>query len=563
MKRILWILPIILLCALPVIAQTTAALDWIPADFTAFVRIDTSNPAATLNNLNIGLFVASALQPARVQFSETQGFDSFFPLDSFDTETASFTQNILPWLQDELIVAYRNLGAQFDAAASDTLMIFPVDDSLLAASALSGIIRAQDFGQRETYRGMNVYLGDKTAFAFTPFAVLVGTPDLLHETIDTMTGNAPALTADPVYQQVSAALGGEDSLLFAYLAHDTASRALSVMMSGSEAADPLLAAVNQSLSDLSGDRTPERLLLSGALDGVGIGVEYDQIQANLRANVVIHTLEAPDSPDAAFNPAVLDLIPRSAMIVQSGTDAGSAATDALYSLPLLNFAGDALAAFPVNSSQAAGVLLLPTADDVQAAVADFLDVVEPVVDVRNDLLGQLDGSYSLALLPRPNNLMPILNAPFDLLLVVQTDSPAVAQSVRDSADKLLETFIAPLEDEQIDEQSFRTLRVAETGEPLLRVGVVDDLIVIGTGSAAQLALDARRGDNRLTAQERWQNLSRDEQIPYVYVDVNAYYNTFLPTLGGPAVRPVGQLGVQSRYLGDNLFELHVVVALTQ
>ncbi|MCC6801768.1 MAG: hypothetical protein IT319_02700, partial [Anaerolineae bacterium] len=52
-------------------------------------------------------------------------------------------------------------------------------------------------------------------------------------------------------------------------------------------------------------------------------------------------------------------------------------------------------------------------------------------------------------------------------------------------------------------------------------------------------------------------------IPYIYVDINAYYNTFLPTLGGPAVRPVSQMGVQSRYLGDNLFDLRVLVALAQ
>ncbi|MCC6804497.1 MAG: DUF3352 domain-containing protein, partial [Anaerolineae bacterium] len=549
MKRIHWILPLLLLCALPVAAQTPSPLDWIPADFSAFVRINMTNPTLTLGNLDIGLFVASVIQPARAQYAESQDFDPFFPLDSFDVESVSFTRDVLPWLEDEMIIAYRSLGAQFEATAADALMIFPVANSLQAANALSPIIQAQDFLQRDSYRGMNVYEGDKTSFGFTPFAALIGPVDLIHAAIDTLLGDAPALTSDPVYQQVSGALDVSSALVYAYLSQDTASRALSVLMSGSDAADPLLAAVEQSLGDLSDDRTPERLLLSGAVDGVGIGVQYDRTRPNLRANVILHTTDAPDASDTAFDPAVLDLIPRSAMIVQSGTDAGSAATDALYALPLLNFAGDALGAFPVFPSAASQILPVPTADDVQSAVADFLDTVKPVVDVQNDVLAQLDGSYSVALLPRPNNPVPVLNAPFDVLLVVQTESAEAAQSVRDSADKLLETFVAPLEDEQLDEQDFRTLRAPGTGEPVLRVGTVDNMVVIGTGSAAQLALDARRGDNRLTAQQRWQNLSQDDQIPYIYVDINAYYNTFLPTLGGPAVRPVSQMGVQSRYLG--------------
>ncbi|MFN8451672.1 MAG: hypothetical protein U0521_24550 [Anaerolineae bacterium] len=78
---------------------------------------------------------------------------------------------------------------------------------------------------------------------------------------------------------MSAAASGDNPLIYAYLAHDAAARALSVLMSGSDSADPLLAAVNQSLDGLHADRTPERLLLSGALDGVGIGVQYDSVRS--------------------------------------------------------------------------------------------------------------------------------------------------------------------------------------------------------------------------------------------------------------------------------------------
>jgi hypothetical protein len=92
---------------------------------------------------------------------------------------------------------------------------------------------------------------------------------------------------------------------------------------------------------------------------------------------------------------------------------------------------------------------------------------------------------------------------------------------------------------------------------------MENLLVIGTGSAAQLALDAQRGDNRLIGQTRWQNLSQDDHIPYVYVDVNAFYNTFLPQAGSAAQPlPVNQVGIHSQYLGDNLFELNLLVAVS-
>jgi hypothetical protein len=239
-------------------------VDWIPADFAGFVRIDTSDAETTLQNLNIGLFTASMLQPPRVQFTEALGFDTFFPVTSFDVEGATFSRNVLPWLDDEVIIAYRSLGAQFDASAENLLMIFPTEDSLEAASALSPIIERQDLLRRDTYRGMNIYIGDKTAFALTPRAVLVGALGLLHATLDTITGNAPSLTADPVYQQIQAALG-ENSTISAYIGADAAARALGILMSGSDAADPLLAAIDQSLASLNSDKTPERLLLATLL----------------------------------------------------------------------------------------------------------------------------------------------------------------------------------------------------------------------------------------------------------------------------------------------------------
>lgn len=561
MKRLFclaFVLTFLISIGSPAAAQSASPLDWIPAAFTGYVRVDFSDPPTTLTNLNLAYFITSVLQPPRATFSQAQDFDPFIPLDSFDVEAASFTSGVLPWLKGEVIFAYRHLDAAYHAGAADSVMILPTVDALEAGTFLSSVIQGQDFPQQSTYRQIIVYQGDKTAFAFTPSAVLVGPLDLLHAVIDTLTGSSPALTADPLYQQVIGALPAK-STLSAYVAGDAAANALGVLLSGGSGAAPLLTAFSQSLAGLG--QTPERLLLAGAVDAVGASFDYDEIHSNNAvASVALHTRTAPDVVGAPFDPTVLDWVPRSAMFVQSGADAAAAAADALHALPFLNFAGPALAAFPV-AQPAASALSLPTAQQAQDALASFLAAVTPDVDVQSDLLDRLSGSYAFALLPRPNNPLPGLDAPFDLLLVAQTASPEAAQAAGAAAAQLLSTFVAPLTDETIEGQPFQTLRATDTGEPLVSVGAVDHLVVVGTGSAAQLALQARRGDNRLIAQARWQNLSGGAAIPYLYADVNALYNTFLPSVGGPAVRPVSQLGIRSRDLGAGLFTLEMLVAL--
>src|SRR5689334_17945054 len=219
MKRILWLLPFLPILFLFALVMPSAAqsatqeaapvstpLDWIPEDFSGFVTVDMSDNQATLRSLNVGLFTASVLQPTRIRYTQAQNFDPFLPLTAFDMENASFTQNVLPWLNNQVIIAYKNLGTDFNANATNTIMIFPATDSLEAANALNAVIKAQDFLKRETYHDVILYEGDKTSFAFLAAAVITGPTALLRETIDTMSGNGHALTADPVYQQVRAAL---------------------------------------------------------------------------------------------------------------------------------------------------------------------------------------------------------------------------------------------------------------------------------------------------------------------------------------------------------------------
>jgi hypothetical protein len=92
--------------------------------------------------------------------------------------------------------------------------------------------------------------------------------------------------------------------------------------------------------------------------------------------------------------------------------------------------------------------------------------------------------------------------------------------------------------------------------------MVDDLLMIATGDALEMSLDARRGDDRLVSRERWQALSR-EAIPQLYVDIPAVYNTFLPGFadGFELQQAIHQLGWHSHYLGEGRFQVRLMVTL--
>lgn len=558
MRRLSLILLLVLMIASPVGAQqaSPAYLDWIPADFTAFVRVDLRNPQLAATNLNLSLFVASVFQPARVQVTQRLPLDSFFPLDAFDIEGASFEQQVLPWLEGEAVIAYRALDATYEAESEDTLLILPTRDAFASAGALDDVIQGQDHLRRETYRDMTIYVGDRTAFVFAPQAVLIGQEEVLRAAIGRMLGDGEALTADPVYGQVWAALA-DDAPVFAYLKGEAAERSLRGMLGSGDQADPLLAALGGALDADAG--VLKRLLL-GDVDAIGIQLDADGANLrDVRVRVVFHAAGAETQEALDFDDAVLELIPRSAIIVHSGSEARALARNALTALPLFVYAPSALGGFPVPSFSGA-TLPTPTTDDLRASVESFMSAVQAglSVDVGSDLIDHLQGAFALALIARPNDPVPELNTPYELLLVARVDEPDTAVG---SLAALVEGLLnAPLDEETVDDAVFHTL-VTQTGDSLLRIGAVDDLVVIGTGDAVQRALRARGGDNRLIDQGRWHALSADE-IPAVYVDIPAFYNTFLPSLGGSIVSTVGQMGLYWRPLGDGLFETRLVVNLS-
>jgi hypothetical protein len=205
----------------------------------------------------------------------------------------------------------------------------------------------------------------------------------------------------------------------------------------------------------------------------------------------------------------------------------------------------------------------PSAADVVASVNTFVDVINEFddFDLRADLLAHVGGSYALALLPRPNNPAPVLNTPFDLLLVTQTaEAEAAAQGVTTLLAALFNLQAAQVQTDT--DWSFVALTSEENRDPAFVIGTLGDRLIITTGDAVQAALAAERGDNRLTAQESWQALSAT-QTPDLYVDMTVLLNTFFPTSGGFVISEDSRtrLGLNVDVLASGVSVLSVSVSV--
>jgi hypothetical protein len=572
MKRRLLILcltlTIALLPGMSAAAQTDAPftlLNWIPADFAGALRLETPTVQRALNTINLNFAVASIFQPNRAPGGAARGLEAVFPLTAFDLEGGTFETLINPWLGDEIVVGYPAFDARLNAQAP--LLMLSTAQPLNAVATMRTALSGQDLLTSESYRGVTIYNGDRTAFAFTPAGVLIGRPDHIRAALDTAFGGAPALIEDAVYQRVSQALAqsiprvagqARGAPIALYLSGDAAARAPRLLLSATSAADPLFDALVAAVDGLTAyqpdmPQTPERALLSGGVDAIGIALTADQLFTSVRADVVLHTRAPLIGADGAFDPAPLNYLPRSAMFVQSGA-LPRVREGALAALPLANFAGIALSAFPVSISAGARALPTPTGEAVQAAVESLLNfAAEAGVNVRGDLLEQLNGSYAFALIPRPNNPTPLLNTRYDALLIAQVGSASTYETLDALARLLLDVGF---EEERLDVRgTIYTGGVIRAGnEPVVRAQMVDDLLIIGTGDSVPLALAAGMGDNRLIRQERWQNLNQDG-VTYLYADLPAIFSVFFPQVDAQTATSIRQAGVTSAQIAPDM--LHV------
>lgn len=557
---------LLLIGVLPAAAQEDELTPeaWIPADFAGFVslRLDQNDLGQRLNQ---AITAAALLQPGRIDPQQFDSFDAFVSLDILDVEDASFANDILPWLGNKIVIAYHRFDTQLTADPDDMLIILPTIDPFSSASYLSRIFEGQDLLEKVSYHDFVIYKGDKTSIALTPSVVLIGAESLVESALDLQSGQGQRLIDQDIYTTLRPA-HGENPFVVGYIRGEEAGRAFSVIVNGDTGAESLLKALGDTLRVLQENGSFETTILSDDLEGAVFSLTAARRLSEIQAKITFYDPAlAEDVVTTAFDPAVLNLIPRNAVIVQSGSSAVDAVYDLLGALPLSGFASNILGAFPVQIGSTINNPNIPepatpTAQDIQAAIDDFLQAVNTVgnLDMQDDILSHLSGSYAVAILPRPNDPTPVLNTPFDLLIVSQVEN---GNAVLDGVTKLVQTVfdIEGLTEKTIEDFSFKTLE-SPTGDPILQFGLVENMLIIATGSALQPALDARRGDNRLINQERWQIVGAEE-APYLYLDINAFYNTFFPVSGGRTPQPPRQIAVRTHHLGDGLFEMQILAVI--
>ena len=547
---------------LPVAAaqeQTIPPADYVPDDFAGFIQVRLDSPQDTLQGLNIAAFAASQVQPNRVGLgSAALTFDDFLPFNTwFDVENTSFTTNILPWVKGEFVVAYRDFNGQLQAANADILLILPTSSVLDAAAHLSNIIKQPDLLTLTPYRGIDVYQGETASIALTSPVVFIGPTDLVHAALDVQAGVKKTITANPVYGALRAA-SDQTPLVFGYVDGDHVAQTVGGLLGGASESQALLAAFGGALSEIRNDSSFESLLFNGGFDGAAasLDTEIELTEATFTAKAVFHSLTTPgDSTVPEFDSALLDLIPRNALLVQTGSNARGLIYDVVTALPMTNFARQIVGGLPIQTLGTDSKLItVPDARQVQAAVDNYLNILGQFggFDLQKDLIDHLAGSYTIALLPRPNNPLPLLNVPFDLLITARTSSDAALDGVSKLLQSLFEVKALP--DVTIDNWTFTQLGVDT--DPLFSLGLKDGLLIVATGDAAGHALDAGRGDNRLIDEAPWQSLSKTDR-PDFYVDTAVFYNTFFPSSGGavPTSDNRTQLALHTAYQGNGIYGL--------
>jgi hypothetical protein len=551
----------------PVRAQDAfSLLDWIADGSAGFVTIRADDTMA--NVLGLSLQTAQVLQPGRVRVGDDITLDDFFPFTLFDIEDFNFATMVAPWLAGEMAFVYRELGPGFAVADADFLWLFETDDTFGALTALRPVLRGQDnteiLSGSEDYRGFTLFEGDQATFGVGPGAVLLGSDSMIRLAIDTALGDSARLVTDPVYRDVRAQ-SAADAPIFAYFSDEAAAAALSVLLGSSDNTPRLLRALGQAVYTTSDRDTLAAALLRGEVDALSVSVipDIERVES-VRAVAVVHTQQVSPVDVPAAADEVLAFIPRNAAVVQSGSDALNAAYWALLALPMSNYAGTLVGQFPVpvSDTPASDTAPLPTSDDLRNAFEGLSAAFERLsaYNLERELLDHLEGSFAVALLPRPNAPVPFFNTPYDLLIVAQTNAGA---AVREGAARLVQQYIDAefFTHEVFGDVEFIVLRQPRTQELILSIGAVDDVLIVATGTAVNLALRAESGDNRLVDQPRWRALT-GARAPELYIDINPYFNLVAPQVGGSMPIPFQQVGIESHYLGSNLYRVAVTVTIT-
>jgi len=573
-KRFLLLL-IALFCLLAVVLPTTAqdsttvsATDFVPNTSAGFITIKTTNLGLTLQSLNEAIRSAKLLQPLRVNssLSDVLGYYDFIPFGTwFDLEEQDFAGIVSPWLGQDMAIAYRKFDAGLGASNNDILMILSSKNVLDASNRIEKVLKGQDLPQRETYRGITIYEGDKASFAMTVPAVFIGPVDMIKMALDVQAGAAPSLTADPTYRTVHAAQPA-DTFVSAYVSGGYIMSAVNGLLNGDPFSAPVLKAFGGALGIGQEQTNFSQMLLNGGFDAAEVNLVRGKAGQTVTATAIFHPAEPTELKTAAVDPALLQMMPREALLVHSGTDFRAFAGDVITALPVSNFASQLIGGLPFQTAGSFqnDFVTDPKSDDVKLAVASFISAIKQIngLDVQKDLIDHLQGDYAIALLPRPNFPLPILNVPFDFILVGKVDDGSKTQA---SVVKLLTTMfnLQSTNQQIVGDWAFITMGLRR--DAVFQVGYQRNMIMLATSNAAAMALAAARGDNRLVNMDRWTQFS-DTSRPDLYLDAFVFYNTFFPQYlltGGVTVSAQRRERVMltSQARDDGLFQLNLTATV--
>ncbi len=565
-KRLVFVVLLVSLIALlPVAAQqpnTRDAADYIPADFAGFIRLRLTEPGVTVQNINAVAFAAQMLQPNRVALGdEALQFDTVIPfIQWFNVDGTSFVDNVLPWVEGEMALAYRQFDGAFETATDDILLVLPVTNYLNATSALSPILNGQDLGSETEHRSVKIYIGDRVSYAITSTVVFIGPLERVKAGLDVQAGAAEPISAQPAYRAITEA-SPADAPISAYIGGDYLLPAINGLLNGQATSEALLQALGGALTS----QGFVQQVLDGSFDGAGVSLRFDTETFTVRASAYFHSSGALPTATEIANPALLEFVPRNALLVHSGSNFTHFLSDAITSLPMTNFARELIGGLGIQTvGTASGLANAPSADDLRQVVSAFSEVMKTVnrYDLQADLFSHVSGSYTLAILPRPNNPLPLLNTPFDVLIVTEVDDPDAAQS---GVTRLLQTLYG-LESQPADPingWSITTLGADVSGRPIFTIATQNDKLILTTGNAIRPVLAAEQGDDRLVNLPGYQDIISQTPRPDLYVDLLALYNTFFQIPGGVSSNATNQrrmaLGIAAE--GDQLLRLDMSVLL--
>jgi hypothetical protein len=554
----------------PLHAQTTTApsraIDFIPADYAGYVRVNTTDAVASLQSLNEAARVALLLQPLRIPgFNGQRLYYDFIPFQVlFDVDGTSFAENILPWLGSDLVVAYRQFDADLRAHVDDVLLILSSSDMFGSTSALSTIIQRQDLRVESSYRDVTLYQGDKSAIAVVESAVFIGPVEMIQDMLDVRADAQAALTDTPAFQALDTP-PPDNAFLSAYVQGEYLIPALNGLLNGTRDSAPIVQAFGSAL----GQESFEGMLFSGGFSAAQVDITRQDEEGTLTAQVRFHQ---PDRLETAIIPAydlaLLEMLPQNALLVHTGTDFRQFVDNMLTSLALSNFSRELYPGLPIviAGTSAEGLVGSPRPQDLTNAITTFRSVLENLGDynVQEDFLAHLTGSYAAALFPRPNSPIPVLNLPFDGVVIGNVDDGAAAQA---GLLRLLQTFytleVTPGRAQQ--GWRFTELRLRPTDPaPLFTIGYQENRLLLATSNLADQALDAARGDNQMIVQPAWAQIG--PQRPDLYVDIFGFYNTFFPLqlLSGGFTFTEGdrqRLALRTRYDGAGIYTLSLTATL--